>query len=460
MKKHVVFIVIDALRADRLFSYGYSKRTTPNLDEYVKQGARFENVYTLGPYTRASFPVMMSSRHARELLVQETGKLAKDTRFRIMAELFKENGYITAGFSVNPYLSKEHGYQRGFDYYDDSLSWFFLKDPTSSFGHLTARIFNRCHQRITGLPKLNDRISLKKALAWIRQNRKSNSPFFLFLHLLGVHGPYCPGKDSLQKLGFEPGYSRKVARNLFKKVSRDESFCPEPVEVELLTRLYEGSIREVDLHLGNFIKAVKACAQEDDTLFVVTSDHGELLGEHGLYSHPGVFYEDLVRVPLLLFPLEGVKDGCVTDTVTTLDLLPTMLDVAGIDPNAYDFRGNSLLPLLDGGGSSQQLQGAVFFDGAPNKDFKRAAIIWKGFKYWLDENRKEEFLFHLEEDPMELENLVDSEKFLERKEELKALLMEHLDGLTPPSESGLLEGPEEIDESMKERLVGLGYLDD
>jgi len=191
---------------------------------------------------------------------------------------------------------------------------------------------------------------------------------------------------------------------------------------------------------------------------VVTSDHGELLGERGLFSHPGTFYEELIKVPLLLFPLPEARRRRVETPVTTRDILPTLLDVAGIGPGGYDFLGRSLLPLIRQEQEPVPLPDAMFIDGAPHKDFQRAAIIKDGVKYWLDEEKEEEHLYKLEEDPGERTNLVGEQEWWEEKEELKKELKSHLAGLEGPVDSGE-PSDEEPDTALRERLEGLGYLD-
>lgn len=300
---NVLLISIDSLRADHLGSYGYHRDTSPNLDALARNGARFEVAVAPSPWTLPSHVTMMTGRHPVAHGVR-TNRSRLGDDIPTVAEALRKNGYATAGFVAGPYLRSEYGYHRGFTEFDESLAAVDTK---------------RSHQGISS-PQMVD-----KVLAWIdKWSATREQPFFAFLHLWDVHYDFAPPPpfDHL----FDPDYEGTVDGSAIGLLKPDIA----PRDLEHVIALYDGEIRFTDHELGRLFTFLRERKLMENTIIVVTADHGEEFFEHGSIGHLLAIFDESVRVPLIVHFPKAVRAGQVFDQqVRLMDLAPTILGLAG-----------------------------------------------------------------------------------------------------------------------------------
>ncbi len=396
---NVVLIALDTQRADHLGCYGYSKPTSPFLDSIARRGVLFEHCYAPNIPTHPSFTTMLSGKEAiTHNIVNIGGGVPIAEGVRLLPEILKEHGYATAAVD-----SMGRHFSRGFDEYV-TYEWDRSK-PTVL----------RKAETVTA-----------KALPVIERLVGQDDPFFLFIHYWDPHTPYLP----------PPGYTRKFYPKdrdpyALDNHSMDEAWSWEPfkwyfhewmpgvTDAEYVINLYDGETAYMDRHLRRIFKALAPV--QDETLVIVTADHGEILDEQlGYFDHHGL-YEGNIHVPLIFYwPGKLPRGERVPGFVQNLDLAPTILDLVGI-PDRDNMEGLSLVPPLFGvrGGNYDEL----FFSEA-TWEVKRAIRTqrWK----FIDSiepdphGRPMQELFDLEADPGEQHNVV--EQYPAEARELEARL--------------------------------------
>jgi len=333
-KMNVILISLDQLRADRVHCLGNPRPTTPNLDRLAEQGVRFSHFYTVAPWTAPSYSTLMTSlfpsRHGVTLFWRPGDPLI-DSNVPMLAEIFKAWGYHTAAF-VNNGVAGKALTGRGFDEYDQGQPNGQVKDITQRGGEG----YNLAPE------------TTEKLLPWLEQHRAQ--PFFLFVLFLEPHSPYNPPpQDDIFKTSAYPnetntGYDLQRG-HLFRL-----AMLGDQQAVERLYDLYDGKIHFVDRYVGQLMDQVEKLGLGDNTLIVVTSDHGELL-----YSHPGDFltfdhrslYDAVIHIPMIMAGPGLPKGKRVDAMASNIDTAPTILNLAGIAP-PKDAAGQSLLPLIEG----------------------------------------------------------------------------------------------------------------
>jgi arylsulfatase len=322
MKRNVILITIDALRADHVSCYGYNRVTTPALDELANDGLLFENAYSASSHTREAVPALLTGRYPTEAVDEDFSRGAETIPLQL------PDDYATAAFHSNPYLSRPYGYDKGFNHFDDDL-----RLGQNRFIALLQRavdkfLLNRgeYHARAE---EINER-----SLSWL-QSADNKQPFFLWNHYMDVHGPYNPPEDYSKWT--EPP-TNVGAQRLYDRLSGTAEVSPE--DERRAIDLYDGEIRYTDKRVREFIDALDSRGLLENSLVVITSDHGDLFGEYGKYAHPRQVYPELTRVPLLVTHPDKPGDT-VTTPVSTLDIAPTILDSAG--ETYSDLTGETLL---------------------------------------------------------------------------------------------------------------------
>jgi arylsulfatase A-like enzyme len=308
---NVLLVSIDTLRADHVHCYGYGRETTPMIDTLAREGARFATVVAPTTWTLPSHLTMLTGLPPEgHGVVRSFMRLP--SRTVTLAEVFRDAGYATAGFVSAPYLAAEYGFFRGFDTYDD---W-------SAGG-----ISHESSWKTTSSPVLL-RLVDRWLSAW--SNRKTRRPFFLFVHMFDVHSDYTP-PPPFNTL-FDPGYRGWVDG---VGVIGDTRFGPgtKPRDLAHLVALYDGGIRFTDLYLGKILDRVRALGVLDDTIVVVTADHGEEFLEHGVLTHRTNLYDTTLLVPLVIrFPRRVPAGTVVPQQVRLMDVPATILGLAGVMP--------------------------------------------------------------------------------------------------------------------------------
>jgi arylsulfatase A-like enzyme len=369
-RPNVLLYVVDALRADRLGLYGHSRPTSPNLDALGTRGIVFMDAYAGGPNTLASIPTLLASRHAWEL----GGHLRQSRELpnRTIAESFQAAGYRTAAFQANYSLAGALGLQRGFDAYTIVRSQATGKNATAEELHA-------------------------HALEWLR--RESGRPFFLFVQAIDVHGydvvpPPFAGRFSA---GATPIVVPLDVPSVTRKVL--ERIHPER---------YDDAVAYTDHEIGRLIDTLDGLGLRENTILVVTADHGESLGEGGgrRYFHGHSLFEELLHVPLI-FNLPWMATGLrVTETVGLARVAPTLLDLAAI-AQPPEFVGRSLLADEDPTEPPAAMGARLMKTGAVDASDVEWYVREGPWKLRCD--RTSLHLFHMPSDPEEANDLAARE---------------------------------------------------
>ncbi len=331
--RNIILIIVDTLRADHLSSYGYARPTTPFLDQLVAQkGARFETAISTAPWTCPSDAAMLTGRTPSSLGTSYARyNPSIPASAKTLAEYLAEGGYYTAGFATTYCVKGRLGFSKGFDYYDDSLS----DRPTSNKAR--AEEVNR------------------RAMDWLQTTWRASStgsrPLFLFLYYFDPHDYYDPLPP--YDTAFDPQYVGPLTPQIFAD-GKEAASGQVPLsgrDIEHLVALYDGEISYWDAQLGQMLAFLEGQGLMENTLLVVTADHGEQFGERGQWVHGNTLYQEVLRVPLLVRYDGAVPPGRVLpDPVQNYDLMPTILDWAGI-PVGADVQARSLRGLLTGAAS-------------------------------------------------------------------------------------------------------------
>jgi arylsulfatase A-like enzyme len=338
---NVVLVSADTLRADRLSLYGHPRPTSPALDAWARRaGVTFRSAVAPASTTLPSHVSLFTGLEAHRHGVNYD--LPAPPSLITLAERLRAAGYATLGVTGGGYVSPSFGLAQGFDQY---RSW---REPPGTYGRQESEL----------------RSGVAEAMRLMDAHR--DRPFFLFLHTYAVHAPYFPRQPHFRRLGgrfvdaanlylatrqlvpkFEEGF---VSRRVFAWVG-DEWGPPSagvmPEDVELARRLYDSGVAMLDTEMGRLLAHLSEAGIEDRTIVVFTSDHGEMLGEHGLADH-GYLYDENLLVPLVIAaPGRGLQPRFVDDQVRLIDVFPTILDLVGLaKPDHID--GASLVPLLHG----------------------------------------------------------------------------------------------------------------
>ena len=322
---NIILISIDSLRADHLGAYGYRRDTSPMMDDWARRGVLFKNASSTTAWT---LPGHMSMLTGRSLLghgvVSDDRLLTADVA--TLAETLQGTGYRTGAIVSAPYVEARYGFDRGFDDYDDQTISFATNK--ASYREVTAPLVQ------------------KTADSWLEaKSNTDDTPFFLFLHYWDVHYDYIPSApyDTM----FDPDYKGEAN-------GHDFYFNPEvnrgmdKRDLEHIVALYDGEIRLVDDHLAMLAASLERLGLADDTIVVVTSDHGDEFFEHGRKGHHRTIYDEILRVPLIVYipGVEATKPVVLMET-SIIDIMPTLLSLVGVEIPA-GVEGADLAPVAFG----------------------------------------------------------------------------------------------------------------
>ncbi len=425
-------IVVDTLRADHLTAYGYGRATDGALGDFFASATRFDEAYAPSAWTRPAiatiFSGLLPARHQAK--INGTNRL--NPAALTLAEVLKEAGWQTAGVSFNVEITRKTLFDQGFDTFVDYQGG------------------------VLAYPDIS--LMTEAASNWIAE---SEEPFFLYLQPMNVHGPYkVPPPSQASLLGVPPSAEFSYRSPPLTAIMSGALEWRERVGESYLASLtdqYDTAIRYTMDSLDRILGRLRERGAYDDTLIVLTSDHGEELYDHGGFSHAYSLYQEVVRVPLFI-KLPGQTAGGVVDVRTSLaDLYPTVL--AALDlPLERRVDGVSLLPLMREPGRAGGEERELIFELNNRKRCAARGLIAGRFKlvhvevsYEGVEDRV--LLFDLIDDPGETRDLAtERPDVAERLHARMIELFEQYEVRALP----LPGGPEaEIDE---ETLRALGYL--
>ena len=397
--KNVILFTIDTLRRDVFKCFGGESGLTPFLDSLAANATLFTQAHSIAPYTQASFPGLLTSTYLLDF--PRSQKLS--TGRTLISEALHDNGISTAAFHSNPYLSSFFGWNRGWDYFYDSM-----QDEVDDLS-----------------PYIKGNTLNAKVERWLETylHQGQERPFFLWIHYMDVHEPYIPESEHLRSIDASIELSRQDMFRLFQEVilKRDAS---DPETVALLHQLYRAHVREVDSYAKQLFEIFARKGILNDSTIIVTTDHGDEFGDHGGLSHDGKFYSELVHVPLLIVNPPECAGAICDNLVSGLDIPPTILKLFGLPPHE-NFQGQALYPL--GAYQESGCYGeAIGKLSHKIKESDRPAFYYQEgvlkVIYRQEDDRWE--LYDLEADPLEKYNIIaDSPDAQAMKEKLQPRLI-------------------------------------
>ena len=443
VRPNVVLIVLDTTRADILSPYGYSKPTSPALARVAAQGVLFRQAMSTDFWTLPSHASLLTGKYpVQHQATSETNRL--DEGIETLAESLHGAGYRTRAYVSNAWLGAERGFGQGFETYIET--W---KSAPGDYN--------------------SDKAGIEGSQAWIETLAEEEEPFFLFLNLNSAHMPYSPDPSTL--VGLSPGprpieKTRELREIKGMWAHLGGAYALGESDFEILEDLYAAEVARVDQLVGQLVSSLDKKGILDRTLLIITADHGENLGEHGMVDHLLSMYEPTIRVPLIMrypptFPASLERD----ELVSLVDIMPTVLDICGLDAEDDKIAGISL--------ASPDGPGHEFVIAENGRPINGIDLMKKNFPLfdtgsidhrmkmlrtprhkliWYDDERVE--LYDLESDPEELHDLATEDPAL--KAEMLGQLrlwVASQESLPPPK-------PLEItDPDTQERLRALGYIE-
>ncbi|MGK2859016.1 MAG: sulfatase-like hydrolase/transferase [Thermoanaerobaculia bacterium] len=389
---NVLLVTVDTLRADRVGAYGATSGATPNLDALARAGVRFETAISQVPLTLPSHATILTGLLPTRHGLRNNGAGALAAERTTLAEAFAGRGYATAAFVGAFVLDRRYGLDQGFALYDDEID----RDDTMA-GALEAE---RDAATVTD-----------RALAWIGDTK---GPFFAWVHLYDPHAPYVP---------------------------------PEPYRTRFADNPYDGEIAATDAQIGRLIAMLEAKGFRDDTIVVVTGDHGEALGEHGELTHGLLLFEPTLRVPLIVSAPSARPGHVIRQPVSLADLAPTIASLASIPFASNVLAGRDLSTAVREG--TEPPSAPIYSETKYPEMFgwnSIAAIRSGEMKFVSSTERR---MYDLASDPGETRNVVDEQR--RAFHDLDALL-------TALRSAETSAPPAPVDSEAMAKLASLGYV--
>ncbi len=350
---NVLFITIDCFRVDHAgWMYEKSWHLTPYLNEISRKSVIFKNAISAGSSTPASFPALITSTYP--LMYSDYPRISSIRKS--IAEVLRENGYRTGAFHSNPYLSRSYKYNRGFDIFEDHIKKEKDANETGKASVIEKtklkmyHVKKDIHSRFKGTDLPYERASTINNDFYSFLN-KGTGKFFAWLHYMDAHHPVIPPQDFCT-------YSKKDLSSI-DKIYRGIHPASDS-EIKKIRELYAASIKYIDSEIGNLFEFLKEKNEWDNTVVIITADHGEEFMEHGDFSHKAKMYDELIHVPLMIrIPKLGYRME-IDEPIGTINIAPTVSDMVGIG-NISEFTGKSMLPYMERNGEtvSEKNEGVI-----------------------------------------------------------------------------------------------------
>ena len=394
---NIVVITIDTLRADHLGCYGYKQIKTPNIDALAADGSRFERAYTPVPVTLPAHTVIFTGTYPMLSGIHDFSANKLNPQQPTLASVLKGHGYTTGAVIGSAVLDSRFGLNHGFDFYYDHFD------------------FSRLEESNLDEMERPGNVVADQSLDWLGKNYQKK--FFLWMHLYDPHYPYRP---------------------------------PAPYNQEYASHLYDGEIAFADAQVGRLLRFLKEKGLYQNTLIVLSGDHGESLGEHGEKTHGFFIYNATLHVPLII-RIPGTRtEGLVTASAGLADIMPTVLSTLGLEVPAQ-VQGQNLLAAING--KKKEEPRSLYAESfLPRLHFNWSEL--RGVETWnyhfIAAPKPE--LYDLAKDPGETQNLFAEKKAVgeEMRAELAGLIRQYSAGQELAEKTGL-------DPALMERLKSLGY---
>jgi len=397
--RHIILISIDTCRADYLSCYGYHRKSTPNIDQIAKEGILFANAITPVPITLPAHSSMLTGTIPPYHGVRNNNYYQLGQSNVTLAEILKKRGFTNAAIISAFMIDSQFGLDQGFDYYNDDFDE---------------------NLKSAGISERRAEETTRYTLKWLEENYRKT--FFLFLHYFDPHFEYDP----------------------------PEPFRPKDSENEPYS-LYAGEISYVDYCIGQIVKKLKDLGVYDSTLIIITSDHGEMLGEHGETTHGYFIYQSNIKVPLIFKLPEKTKSKNVKELVDLTDIVPTVCGLLGIKlpPHVQGADLCSYFGEENTSTSQRYLYCESLYPTVHNAN-SLLGVVTDRWKY-IQTTRPE--LYDLTKDPQESNNLVAIQHQQARilQDKLKGILEKQV--RKDDSDSKL-----DLDTASIKRLQSLGYI--
>lgn len=415
---NVLLVVLDTVRVDHLSCYGYGRETTPNIDLLAKSGIKFDRALATSPWTLPTHVTIFTGRYHYEIEADYLVPMGDE--HATLAEVFSERGYATGGFVGNlAYCSAHNGLDRGFVHYEDYHVVADVLGCSTSLGwYLTDRLVGTplVHLLRNGAERVTTGF-----LDW--QSDVGDRPYFAFLNYFDAHQAYMPPRPFDQR--FSPDNA----------VVSDYEWPDRAEHISEHVDAYDGCIAHIDDQIGRMLRELEARGAMENTVVIVTSDHGELFGEHKLQGHGNSLYLPLIHAPLVISHRGTLPQGVsIASWASLRDLPATILDLADATPST-PFPGDSLTrywdappgappptpsPLIAEVNQADWTPKNLLISHGPMK-----SLIENGLHYIYGPGFEE--VFDLTTDPLEQDNLLLSVP--ERGEPFARALRKKLDGL-------------------------------
>ena len=435
--RRVFLITVDTLRADHLGWHGYERDTSPRLDEWVERGVVFERAVVQWPKTGPSFASMFTSLYPHSSGLTNRAAQTIPDSFLALPRWFQGLGYKTVAVISNPVLNKELGWDRGFDRYEQT--WFdqatldSIESPTDFRRYIWADRVNELAEPLLASFADEERL-------------------FVWLHYTDPHAPYLlqPGSEN-PFLGDE----HYTGDEIVDLTGAEGRAIDNHRELKHYVAQYDANVRVADRAIGEILDYIADLGMEDGSLFVLTSDHGEELNEHGVpFEHGPVPYNSSVHVPLAIVGEPWAAAGRrVEQPVELIGLFPTLIDLFG-EPIPEVLEGSSWTPLLTGPQQGDDDPEPVAFADAGAYQRHLRSIQDEEWQLVLRPPNKQREkalieLYHLPSDPLQLRDVAD--EFPETTNRLGRRLS-----------NWIRASPENVSphtEAARKALKAMGYLD-
>lgn len=434
---NLVVVFIDTIRADHLGCYGHSRPTSPNIDRLAARGTRFGNAISQSSWTLPSAASLLTGLYpCRHQVIRKVARLPgwRET----LAEVLRARGYRTAAVVSHSLVSSDHHLDQGFDFFDES--------------------------NVTGHTGISSPGVTAVALEWLRSNE--HRPFFLFLHYFDPHFLYLEHEG----FEFENPYRGFVKPEADFRTIQAQRRSLGFRGMLCLRAQYDSEIAFTDHHVGLVLDEIERLGLGESTFLVVTGDHGEEFMEHGWLGHTVHLYEETIHVPLVLYhPALGRMPETFDAPVELVDLMPTVLEMLGVDWDAGPIDGLSFLGALEGKAPPDS---AVFSEVCyedvtalrdPNRTRSRnpnvRSLRMGPWKLVYDVNGERWELYDLDSDPGETRNL-GADPAARRFGDMKRRLSEWMKGQErlALTENAVPDTIPLMDRETEERLRALGYV--
>lgn len=450
---HIFLITVDTLRADHLGCYGYIRNTSPFIDSLAENGVLFTRAYSQSASTCPSHASIFTGFYPLQHRVL-ANHFILDNSYTTLAEILKKNGYKTSAFTSTDRHFHESNINQGFEFYEEPVD----TKKTYGFKYRPARL------------------TINNAIVWL-DNFNPKNKLFLWIHVFDPHFPYHPPEKYYKEIDNNlknemflkylemfhiniEAFSRKILNPNYEHLNNRKKMY------EYITN-YDAEIRYADEELKRFYNFAERKGLNKNSLWILTSDHGEGLGQHNWLGHSAMIYQEEIHVPLIFFSEQKFKSKRIEDVIENFDIFSTVLDILKIKLDEKLKKEVKSISLLKKIWSTQEnLDKNFAFSERERRTRENDVIkVWdekekysiqdENFKYIYRSDFEDEF-YNLKEDPLEQNNLINSstDKYIEEKKTMKEKLLRILNKLKKHRNLKT----KIVDKETIEKLKSLGYI--